>query len=132
MTPDLSWQDHAACIGHPGDLWFPTGTNGGWGDRYADARAICNGCPVINECAQMAADIPWGMWGRLTPEERGFDPHTGGKIGARALARLNGRRRKAEPVWRHGTAESAQRCACDICRHAISAATVPLRRVRLS
>lgn len=36
------------------------------------AKAICVGCPVINECLDHALTVPenYGVWGGTTPEER--------------------------------------------------------------
>jgi WhiB family transcriptional regulator, redox-sensing transcriptional regulator len=53
------WWQHAACIGHPPELWDTTGV----GQRTREAReqerfakAICKGCPVRAECLQDALD----------------------------------------------------------------------------
>ncbi len=40
---------------------------------YEAAQAVCRECPYQAECAEYAENIPWGVWGATTPEERGFD-----------------------------------------------------------
>lgn len=73
MTRFLSWRDRAACIGQPADLFFPpkprTAAN------YKVARAICERCPVRQECSDLVMELEtvddrWGMFGGLTPSER--------------------------------------------------------------
>lgn len=62
----MSWVEVAACSGQPQSLWF---------DRYYDtARQICKPCPVKRECLEYAKAhrIEHGMWGGLTPRERGI------------------------------------------------------------
>lgn len=38
------------------------------------AKAICNSCPIVNECLRFAIQegIKDGVWGGLTPSERGI------------------------------------------------------------
>ena len=93
-APDETWRQRAACHQDNRDrplpewveLWFPD--NGG---RYAEARAICDACPVRDECREAGADEKFGMWG-------GEDNET------RALARSNG----LPPMTRHGYPFGAQ------------------------
>lgn len=73
--------ERAACREADSTLFHP---DQGWGDPYADARAICLTCPVIARCLKdalgaMTSDgdddmsIAWGahgMWGGTTPRER--------------------------------------------------------------
>ena len=68
MTPD-EW-DIAACRYHPKETFFPDRNN--YGQVWAQARIICNECPVKEPCAQAGAHEVFGMWGGLTPAERGF------------------------------------------------------------
>lgn len=62
------WRDRAACQDAPSDLFFPE-----QGESYAQARAICAGCPVLAPCLAYALRTrqPEGMWGGTTPRERG-------------------------------------------------------------
>lgn len=63
------------CANGDTEAWFPpradiTGTR--------DARALCNGCPVIEECLRYAIKAEWGnaksgrdgIYGGTTPAER--------------------------------------------------------------
>lgn len=77
-TPDAEWRDEASCREFPitGDFdpWFPEGHN----PVYAQARAICQACPVRLLCLEDAIESErgWskqsrhGMVGGLTPGER--------------------------------------------------------------
>jgi WhiB family redox-sensing transcriptional regulator len=42
------------------------------GARQHDAKAICDGCPVLTECLSHALDnrIEFGVWGGLTERQR--------------------------------------------------------------
>jgi len=72
----MPWDEHAACNGHDGDLWFPDIPRGpkpdNTPDPWANARTICNTCPVKDDCLEHALsnDERHGMWGGTTPEER--------------------------------------------------------------
>ncbi len=81
------WQQRGACADAPDDeVFFPAA-----GDSdYAEARAICGACPVVNECATYALahpEIDHGMFGGLSPSERN---------------NLRRRRRRAEYKAEHG------------------------------
>ena len=71
---DQEWMAEGLCVGEPVDLWFPD--SAGDGDatsaRWDEARAICEQCPVRDECGQYAEThrINDGMWGGTTPKER--------------------------------------------------------------
>lgn len=60
----MSWQQHAACAGD-WDIFDSSDPL-----DHADAKAICNACPVILQCAEMAARLarqpidkrPVGTW----------------------------------------------------------------------
>lgn len=54
-------------------LFFPEPGSGGYAHRsLAEARRICERCPVRLPCleAAIANGERWGVWGGLTPEER--------------------------------------------------------------
>jgi hypothetical protein len=42
----------------------------------AVARRICSSCPLVTLCGEYAIvnGIRWGMWGAMTPQERGWKP----------------------------------------------------------
>jgi WhiB family redox-sensing transcriptional regulator len=67
-----SWIDDAACAGENPELFFPRK-----GESARAAIAVCNGCPVIDQCADYAATSPVmlaGVWGGTTERERGYTP----------------------------------------------------------
>lgn len=81
---------HAACRGKPPSLFFPDLSNrggripeGGRPDPYADARPICDRCPVRAGCLDFALDgrEDYGMWGGLDPDERKVLLRRTGSIG---------------------------------------------------
>lgn len=55
------------------DYFFVEGTSGLARDSIRYARKICRGCPVIVECLKHAIkhNEKEGVWGGLTPAERG-------------------------------------------------------------
>ncbi len=62
----MSWFENAACAGQPQSIFF---------DRYYDtAKLICSACTVKSECLDYALKhrIEFGMWGGLTPRQRGI------------------------------------------------------------
>jgi hypothetical protein len=69
MSPD-EW-DIAACRFYPKELWFPERSNN-HGHVWDQARNICAGCPVKQPCLQDGQHEVFGMWGGLTPAERGY------------------------------------------------------------
>lgn len=62
------WREDAACRGKdPSIFYIEVG-------KSADpAREICATCPVVDRCATAAVSArePFGVWGGLTPRERG-------------------------------------------------------------
>lgn len=65
MTSSLKWQDEAACIGTPVDLFFELYEING---READA--ICNECPVQKECLLFGVGTKsHGCWGGIYLED---------------------------------------------------------------
>ncbi len=70
---ELKWQDQAACKPYPQEWWFPNAERSS--HQYAAARAVCEQCPVQDECLAyaMAHEEPhyeYGMWGGLAPRQR--------------------------------------------------------------
>ena len=62
-----AWRDHAACRGVDPDLFYPPA-----GALGADAKAVCRGCDVREECLTYALDNgeKQGIWGGLSERER--------------------------------------------------------------
>ena len=72
MTPD-EW-DVAACRYHPKELWFPEAAN--HKANYQKAKLICETCLVKEPCLKAGQSEVFGMWGGLTPAERGYGRST--------------------------------------------------------
>lgn len=86
-----AWRERAECRpgnGHDHQLWFPRDPQE-WAtreeqravqrirrDMTEEARAICMTCQVRDECLDYALDTgeTEGIWGGLTPQERGVTP----------------------------------------------------------
>jgi WhiB family transcriptional regulator, redox-sensing transcriptional regulator len=68
------WQLQAACRGMDVSMFFhpPEERNQARADRIAQAKAICNSCPAIDECRAHALQVrePYGVWGGLSEDER--------------------------------------------------------------
>lgn len=71
MNPN-DWRHAAACRGMDGDPWFPVGTTGPAELQAEEAKAVCNRCPVREQCLQWALDtrVEYGVWGGLDENER--------------------------------------------------------------
>jgi WhiB family transcriptional regulator, redox-sensing transcriptional regulator len=72
------WEARSACRDTPIELWF--GEERPFGDKRsyrtqqqtAQAKAICAGCPVLDDCRQWAMETgpPYGIVGAMTEAER--------------------------------------------------------------
>lgn len=67
MPPMGSWVEAAACRGSEPELFHPDR-----GASTASAKAVCAGCPVIDECLAWALDTTqkYGVWGGTSEKER--------------------------------------------------------------
>jgi len=70
LETDLAWQREAACrglgLGESQTIFFPSR-----GESVEDARAICEGCPVVAECLDFALEHHCiGVWGGTTERQR--------------------------------------------------------------
>jgi WhiB family redox-sensing transcriptional regulator len=70
MEQDVAptWQQFAACVHHAGRVdFFPAR-----GESTRDAKAVCAGCPVREECLEFALrlKVAHGVWGGLSERER--------------------------------------------------------------
>lgn len=66
----MTWQDDAACTGHPTHWWFPADdgrTTAQLRKDTAAALAICDTCPVATDCATAGRNEPQGIWGGRSP-----------------------------------------------------------------
>ena len=75
------WQRLAACRSMDDSHFFPLdGERGHARDqREADAKRVCQGCPVLRQCRSHALTVhePYGVWGGLTQAERQTILHSG-------------------------------------------------------
>lgn len=62
-----NWSTQGACRKHPTALWFAVRA-----PEIAQAKRICEGCPVRAECLEHALARPTllGIWAGTTPVER--------------------------------------------------------------
>jgi WhiB family redox-sensing transcriptional regulator len=62
-----AWQRSANCLGVDPDLFFPER-----GGSTREAKEVCRGCVVRQECLQYALDNSekFGIWGGLSERER--------------------------------------------------------------
>lgn len=69
LDTDLGWMSLGQCRQYNGDDWFPERGDPVTGRQ---AKRICAGCDVINQCAAYALDRrePYGVWGGLTAADR--------------------------------------------------------------
>lgn len=82
-----AWTVDAACAGSSPALFFsPKGNT----HLVRKAKAICDTCPVKDDCLEFGLTEPIGIWGGLTPKER------------RVVKRQRGMGRKLQPI-KHGT-----------------------------
>ena len=68
------WQLHGRCRTVGSEFFFhPEGERGdARAERDKAAQEVCEGCPVVAECAAHALNVrePYGVWGGLTEEDR--------------------------------------------------------------
>jgi WhiB family redox-sensing transcriptional regulator len=64
---DDRWQDRALCSQTDPDAFFPEK-----GGSTREAKRVCQGCEVKNECLEyaLAHDERFGVWGGLSERER--------------------------------------------------------------
>src|SRR5512138_682230 len=70
---DTGWQDRAACLDEDPELFFPPGNEWkGHENQEAAAKAVCNRCPVLEQCREKALvdGDPYAIRGGTTPAER--------------------------------------------------------------
>lgn len=71
------WRDEAACADSDPDLFFPTP-----GGSATEAKAICAGCPVRDECLADAIRTgeEYGVRGGVSARQRRFMAHGRGRL----------------------------------------------------
>jgi len=67
-----NWRSASACLSADPDLFFPITMTGPAEKQIAQAKMICAGCQVRQECLEFAMthDQVYGIWGGTTPEDR--------------------------------------------------------------
>jgi WhiB family redox-sensing transcriptional regulator len=68
------WQYQGACRQTGDEVFFHPEGERGSNRRRRDqaAKAVCSGCPVIEQCREHALSVrePYGVWGGLTEDDR--------------------------------------------------------------
>jgi WhiB family redox-sensing transcriptional regulator len=67
VREERSWQERANCMGVDPELFFPQR-----GASTREAKAVCRGCVVREECLEYAITHgeKFGIWGGLSERER--------------------------------------------------------------
>ncbi|GAA3478899.1 WhiB family transcriptional regulator [Streptomyces yanii] len=67
-----NWRMHAACRDEDPDLFFPIGSTGPALVQTEEAKEVCRGCPVREQCLEWAMENGQGsgVWGGLGEAER--------------------------------------------------------------
>jgi WhiB family redox-sensing transcriptional regulator len=68
----MDWRHRAACRDEDPELFFPIGTTGPALLQVEEARAVCRGCGVVDDCLAWALESGQdsGVWGGTTEDER--------------------------------------------------------------
>jgi WhiB family redox-sensing transcriptional regulator len=71
-SDESGWHARAACRDTNPDLFFPVGVTGAAIDEIGAAKAVCQSCPVREQCLQFALRTKQecGIWGGTSEEER--------------------------------------------------------------
>jgi WhiB family transcriptional regulator, redox-sensing transcriptional regulator len=72
VTDFGSWWEQAACQSSDPELFFPITERGRSGLQVSEAKTVCAGCRVRQQCLDYAIDTrqPHGIWGGLSEAER--------------------------------------------------------------
>ncbi|MFB7224259.1 WhiB family transcriptional regulator [Streptomyces sp. NPDC002596] len=67
-----NWRMQAACRDEDPDLFFPIGSTGPALVQTEEAKEVCRGCPVREQCLEWAMENGQdsGVWGGLGEAER--------------------------------------------------------------
>ncbi|MEU2900177.1 WhiB family transcriptional regulator [Streptomyces sp. NPDC088106] len=67
-----NWRSGAACRTEDPELFFPIGTSGPALVQTEQAKAVCRGCPVREQCLEWALETGQsiGVWGGTSETER--------------------------------------------------------------
>ena len=80
----MDWRCRAVCRDEDPAVFFPLGIGGSTLSQVAQAKAVCRGCEVREDClaSAMGSDQDCGVWGGLTEDER-RTLKRGARVGAR-------------------------------------------------
>ena len=71
---DQPWSKDSLCLDEDPEIFFtPDGYSESAKRQYeAEAKSICRGCPVANDCLNFALsnNLVYGVWGGLGEDER--------------------------------------------------------------
>jgi WhiB family redox-sensing transcriptional regulator len=73
MAEQIDWPNKAACKDEDPELFFAIYPKSKQGlAQIEEARAVCNRCPVIDECLRWALETGQdaGVWGGMSEDER--------------------------------------------------------------
>ena len=68
----MDWRHRAICRDEDPELFFPVGNSGPALLQIAEAKAVCQRCPVTSECLSWALETGQdaGVWGAMSEDER--------------------------------------------------------------
>ena len=71
---EWAWQEESNCRNADSDLFFldPMMRGKEKRNKEQEAKKICKGCPVVQQCLNHALSIPefFGVWGGMTADQR--------------------------------------------------------------
>ncbi|MFH8570231.1 WhiB family transcriptional regulator [Streptomyces sp. NPDC017993] len=68
----MDWRQHAVCRDEDPELFFPIGNTGPALLQAEEAKAVCQRCPVMEECLEWALESrqAYGVCGGMSEDER--------------------------------------------------------------
>lgn len=90
----MDWRHKAVCRDEDPELFFPVGNSGPALAQIADAKLVCNRCPVTTECLSWALNTGQDTGVSTLSGNRTTAARTGGRIPSRSRATLRGTRRR--------------------------------------
>lgn len=68
----MDWRHRALCRDEDPELFFPVGNSGPALLQIAEAKTVCERCPVREQCLEfaLASGQDAGVWGGLSEDER--------------------------------------------------------------
>ena len=76
----MDWRHAAVCRDEDPELFFPIGTTGPAMLQLEQAKIVCRGCSVAEECLSWALKTgqDFGVWGGMSEDERRAIKRRGG------------------------------------------------------